>query len=217
MYLRCLITLQNFFQLYFEDEERTEMYELNPEHTLLQVLQHERWGCSCPVQVQREHKGKKNELYVFAFKCSLFSDLIVLTLEGVKQWDHVDFVPGFSDLHFFFPQKKLTAFSRTRWRWEGELGYTQAAAQKGCFRSQLHSTTLKKKKKRQQHIKRACWRLTMLSLLIMLREQPPTQHAAQFDSETGFKVLCSYLERRICCLWSQKVIVKPVLLTCTIL
>lgn len=42
MYLRCLITLQNFFQLYFEDEERTEMYELNPEHTLLQVLQHER-------------------------------------------------------------------------------------------------------------------------------------------------------------------------------
>ncbi|NXA21098.1 TTC4 protein, partial [Ibidorhyncha struthersii] len=30
-------------ELYFEDEERAEMYELNPEHTLLQVLQHQRY------------------------------------------------------------------------------------------------------------------------------------------------------------------------------
>lgn len=42
MCLRYFITLQNVFQLYFEDEEREEMYELSPEHTLLQVLQHER-------------------------------------------------------------------------------------------------------------------------------------------------------------------------------
>lgn len=42
MYCRYVITLQNFFQLYFEDEERAEMYKLNPEHTLLQVLQHQR-------------------------------------------------------------------------------------------------------------------------------------------------------------------------------
>ncbi|KAJ7395388.1 Tetratricopeptide repeat protein 4 [Pitangus sulphuratus] len=40
---RHLITLQNLFQLYFEDEEREEMYEVNPEHTLLQVLRHERY------------------------------------------------------------------------------------------------------------------------------------------------------------------------------
>nr|XP_013817231.1 PREDICTED: tetratricopeptide repeat protein 4 [Apteryx mantelli mantelli] len=31
------------FQLYFEDEEKAEMYEVNPEHTLLQVLQHQRY------------------------------------------------------------------------------------------------------------------------------------------------------------------------------
>lgn len=31
-----------FPQLYFEDEERAEMYELNLKHTLLQVLQHQR-------------------------------------------------------------------------------------------------------------------------------------------------------------------------------
>ncbi|NWR28513.1 TTC4 protein, partial [Tachuris rubrigastra] len=30
-------------EVYFEDEEREEMYEVNPEHTLLQVLQHERY------------------------------------------------------------------------------------------------------------------------------------------------------------------------------
>ncbi|NXU51671.1 TTC4 protein, partial [Turnix velox] len=30
-------------ELYFEDEERAEMYKLNPEHTLLQVLQHPRY------------------------------------------------------------------------------------------------------------------------------------------------------------------------------
>lgn len=43
MYLRQLIIPPKFFfQLYFEDEEREEMYEVNPEHTLLQVLQHER-------------------------------------------------------------------------------------------------------------------------------------------------------------------------------
>lgn len=43
MHHRHLITpLIFFFQLYFEDEEREEMYEVNPEHTLLQVLQHER-------------------------------------------------------------------------------------------------------------------------------------------------------------------------------
>ncbi|XP_010213736.1 PREDICTED: tetratricopeptide repeat protein 4 [Tinamus guttatus] len=30
-------------ELYFEDEERAEMYEVNPEHTLLQVLQHQRY------------------------------------------------------------------------------------------------------------------------------------------------------------------------------
>ncbi|KFZ60488.1 Tetratricopeptide repeat protein 4, partial [Podiceps cristatus] len=35
--------LPNNLELYFEDEERAEMYELNPEHTLLQVLQHERY------------------------------------------------------------------------------------------------------------------------------------------------------------------------------
>ncbi|CAN8217204.1 unnamed protein product [Coccothraustes coccothraustes] len=35
--------LPNNLQLYFEDEEREEMYEVNPEHTLLQVLQHERY------------------------------------------------------------------------------------------------------------------------------------------------------------------------------
>ncbi|NXU00036.1 TTC4 protein, partial [Buphagus erythrorhynchus] len=34
--------LPNNLELYFEDEEREEMYEVNPEHTLLQVLQHER-------------------------------------------------------------------------------------------------------------------------------------------------------------------------------
>ncbi|XP_030906621.2 tetratricopeptide repeat protein 4 [Melopsittacus undulatus] len=35
--------LPSNLQLYFEDEEREEMYELNPEHTLLQVLQHKRY------------------------------------------------------------------------------------------------------------------------------------------------------------------------------
>ncbi|NWI19185.1 TTC4 protein, partial [Crypturellus soui] len=30
-------------ELYFEDEERAEMYEVNPEHTLLQMLQHRRY------------------------------------------------------------------------------------------------------------------------------------------------------------------------------
>ncbi|NXO61700.1 TTC4 protein, partial [Phainopepla nitens] len=35
--------LPNNLQLYFEDEKREEMYEVNPEHTLLQVLQHERY------------------------------------------------------------------------------------------------------------------------------------------------------------------------------
>lgn len=30
-------------ELYFEDEERAEMYELNPEQTLLQALQHQRY------------------------------------------------------------------------------------------------------------------------------------------------------------------------------
>ncbi|NXR22434.1 TTC4 protein, partial [Cinclus mexicanus] len=35
--------LPNSLELYFEDEEREEMYEVNPEHTLLQVLQHERY------------------------------------------------------------------------------------------------------------------------------------------------------------------------------
>ncbi|NWI36866.1 TTC4 protein, partial [Picathartes gymnocephalus] len=35
--------LPNNLELYFEDEEREEMYEVNPEHTLLQVLQHKRY------------------------------------------------------------------------------------------------------------------------------------------------------------------------------
>ncbi|NXS95030.1 TTC4 protein, partial [Jacana jacana] len=35
--------LPSNIELYFEDEERAEMYELNPEHTLLQVLQHQRY------------------------------------------------------------------------------------------------------------------------------------------------------------------------------
>ncbi|NXG13700.1 TTC4 protein, partial [Grallaria varia] len=35
--------LPSNLELYFEDEEREEMYEVNPEHTLLQVLQHERY------------------------------------------------------------------------------------------------------------------------------------------------------------------------------
>ncbi|NXD21033.1 TTC4 protein, partial [Spelaeornis formosus] len=35
--------LPNNLELYFEDEEREEMYKVNPEHTLLQVLQHERY------------------------------------------------------------------------------------------------------------------------------------------------------------------------------
>ncbi|NXX48086.1 TTC4 protein, partial [Tricholaema leucomelas] len=35
--------LPSSLELYFEDEERAEMYELNPGHTLLQVLQHERY------------------------------------------------------------------------------------------------------------------------------------------------------------------------------
>ncbi|KFP49532.1 Tetratricopeptide repeat protein 4, partial [Cathartes aura] len=35
--------LPSNLELYFEDAERAEMYELNPEHTLLQVLQHERY------------------------------------------------------------------------------------------------------------------------------------------------------------------------------
>ncbi|XP_015726286.1 tetratricopeptide repeat protein 4 isoform X2 [Coturnix japonica] len=35
--------LPSNLELYFEDEERAEMYELNPEHTLLQVLQHQRY------------------------------------------------------------------------------------------------------------------------------------------------------------------------------
>ncbi|NXF02412.1 TTC4 protein, partial [Smithornis capensis] len=35
--------LPSNLELYFEDEERAEMYEVNPEHTLLQVLQHERY------------------------------------------------------------------------------------------------------------------------------------------------------------------------------
>ncbi|KFV68646.1 Tetratricopeptide repeat protein 4, partial [Dryobates pubescens] len=35
--------LPSNLELYFEDEERAEMYELNPGHTLLQVLQHERY------------------------------------------------------------------------------------------------------------------------------------------------------------------------------
>ncbi|NXE51526.1 TTC4 protein, partial [Casuarius casuarius] len=35
--------LPDNLELYFEDEERAEMYEVNPEHTLLQVLQHQRY------------------------------------------------------------------------------------------------------------------------------------------------------------------------------
>ncbi|NWY55681.1 TTC4 protein, partial [Chionis minor] len=35
--------LPSNLELYFEDEERAEMYKLNPEHTLLQVLQHPRY------------------------------------------------------------------------------------------------------------------------------------------------------------------------------
>ncbi|NWS99834.1 TTC4 protein, partial [Mionectes macconnelli] len=35
--------LPSNLELYFEDEEREEMYEVHPEHTLLQVLQHERY------------------------------------------------------------------------------------------------------------------------------------------------------------------------------
>ncbi|NXE72504.1 TTC4 protein, partial [Cochlearius cochlearius] len=35
--------LPSNLELYFEDEERAETYELNPEHTLLQVLQHQRY------------------------------------------------------------------------------------------------------------------------------------------------------------------------------
>ncbi|NXP70200.1 TTC4 protein, partial [Ramphastos sulfuratus] len=35
--------LPSSLELYFEDEERAEMYELNPGHTLLQVLQHKRY------------------------------------------------------------------------------------------------------------------------------------------------------------------------------
>ncbi|NXH75981.1 TTC4 protein, partial [Hydrobates tethys] len=35
--------LPSNLELYFEDEERAEMYELNPEHTLLQVLRHQRY------------------------------------------------------------------------------------------------------------------------------------------------------------------------------
>ncbi|KFP76625.1 Tetratricopeptide repeat protein 4, partial [Acanthisitta chloris] len=35
--------LPSNLELYFEDEERAEMYEVNPEHTLLQVLQHKRY------------------------------------------------------------------------------------------------------------------------------------------------------------------------------
>ncbi|NWX09242.1 TTC4 protein, partial [Caloenas nicobarica] len=35
--------LPSNLELYFEDEERAEMHELNPEHTLLQVLQHQRY------------------------------------------------------------------------------------------------------------------------------------------------------------------------------
>ncbi|NWI58267.1 TTC4 protein, partial [Calyptomena viridis] len=35
--------LPSNLELYFEDEERAEMYEVNPEHTLLQMLQHKRY------------------------------------------------------------------------------------------------------------------------------------------------------------------------------
>ncbi|NWX79298.1 TTC4 protein, partial [Alca torda] len=35
--------LPSNIELYFEDEERAEMYKLSPEHTLLQVLQHQRY------------------------------------------------------------------------------------------------------------------------------------------------------------------------------
>ncbi|NXQ50171.1 TTC4 protein, partial [Catharus fuscescens] len=35
--------LPNNLELYFEDGEREEMYEVNPEHTLLQMLQHKRY------------------------------------------------------------------------------------------------------------------------------------------------------------------------------
>ncbi|NXS38600.1 TTC4 protein, partial [Pomatostomus ruficeps] len=35
--------LPNNLELYFEDEEKEEMYEVNPEHTLLQMLQHKRY------------------------------------------------------------------------------------------------------------------------------------------------------------------------------
>ncbi|NWH26951.1 TTC4 protein, partial [Grus americana] len=35
--------LPSNLELYFEDEERAEMYELNPEQTLLQMLQHQRY------------------------------------------------------------------------------------------------------------------------------------------------------------------------------
>ncbi|NXY49875.1 TTC4 protein, partial [Ceuthmochares aereus] len=35
--------LPSSLELYFEDEERAEMYKVNPEHTLLQVLQHQRY------------------------------------------------------------------------------------------------------------------------------------------------------------------------------
>ncbi|NXY60670.1 TTC4 protein, partial [Callaeas wilsoni] len=54
--------LPNNLELYFEDEEREEMYEVNPEHTLLQVLQHERYFV----------KAGTPTVLVFA-KCSPFS------------------------------------------------------------------------------------------------------------------------------------------------
>lgn len=42
-YILNIHFMPNCIQLYFEDEEREEIYELRTDHTLLQVLQHPRW------------------------------------------------------------------------------------------------------------------------------------------------------------------------------
>lgn len=57
-------------------------------------------------------------------------------------------MPGFSNLHMFFPKNMNNSFQD--WMEMGKGAGQGWAAQKGYSRFHLHSTTLKKKKKENQ-------------------------------------------------------------------
>lgn len=100
-------------------------------------------GEAVPVHVQREQNvwalGSKRSLSSHLRVLNLgllivliFSDLLVLTLEGIKQWDCMDFVPGFSILHTLFPQNKDNSFQD--WMEMGRrVGLHTGSSTKGLF------------------------------------------------------------------------------------